>query len=159
MTCFCQWFQDSVINPITKILVGVAAMTILIVFVVRESPQWAQKFNFSGGSIPPWILALVVIVFTRLSKRTKNFLTKRGWWKVQRLESRSSLKFWLDENFTWYVTHNILSSYPEMLGIFHTIVLNSFPRSFVIIRATDADNLIYQYLPILNLNMVNLFIL
>lgn len=53
-------------------------MTLLIVFVARESPEWAQKFNFSGGSFPPWILALVVIVFTRLSKRTKNFLTKRG---------------------------------------------------------------------------------
>ncbi|KAF1002198.1 uncharacterized protein LOC141702053 [Apium graveolens] len=71
--------KDSVINPITKILVGVAFMTIVIVFVVRESPQWAQKFNFSGGSIPPWVLALVVIVFTRLSKRTKNFLKQRGW--------------------------------------------------------------------------------
>ncbi|KAK1393061.1 hypothetical protein POM88_012117 [Heracleum sosnowskyi] len=54
--------KDSVINPITKILVGVAVMTLVIVFVVREYPQWAQKFNFSGGtgSFPPWILALVM---------------------------------------------------------------------------------------------------
>ncbi|KAL3504604.1 hypothetical protein ACH5RR_034445 [Cinchona calisaya] len=69
---------DSLIKPITKILSGVAFMTILIVYVMKETPGWARKLNISSGRIPPWILACAVIVFTRLSKRTKNFLEKRG---------------------------------------------------------------------------------
>lgn len=118
-------------------------MTLIIVFVVREYPHLAQKFNFSGGNFPPWVLALVVIVFTRLSKRTKNFLIKRGWWKLQHLESNCILKFWFDDNFSWYGTHEILSSYPEMLGLFYTFLFDRFPRLIVIISATAADNLIY----------------
>nr|GLL39509.1 uncharacterized protein LOC109151308 [Ipomoea trifida] len=69
--------KDSLIQPITRILVGVAAITILIVVVMKETPEWAKKLNFSGGRIPPWILACVVIVFTRMRKRTKDFLEKR----------------------------------------------------------------------------------
>lgn len=71
--------KDSVINPITRIVVGVAVITLLIVFVMKETPQWAQKLDFSGGYFPPWILALVIIVFTRMRKRTKDFLAKHGW--------------------------------------------------------------------------------
>lgn len=69
--------KDSFIKPITKILVGVAVITLLIVLVMKETPQWVQKFNFTGGSFPPWILACVVIFFTRMRKRTMNFLSKR----------------------------------------------------------------------------------
>lgn len=68
--------KDSLMNPITKILLGVAAITSMIVLVTKETPAWAKKFNFSTGSIPPWVLACVVIVFTRMRKRTKNFLEK-----------------------------------------------------------------------------------
>ncbi|KAL8096449.1 uncharacterized protein LOC141689182 [Apium graveolens] len=71
--------KDSIINPITRIVVGVAVITLLIVFVMKETPQWAQKLNFSGGYFPPWILALVVVVITRFRKRTKDFLLKYGW--------------------------------------------------------------------------------
>ncbi|KAK1367133.1 putative WD repeat-containing protein-like [Heracleum sosnowskyi] len=71
--------KDSVINPITRIVVGVAVMMLLIVFVMKETPHWAQNLNFSGGYFPPWALALVIVVFTRLRKRTKDFLLKRGW--------------------------------------------------------------------------------
>ncbi|GAA0146831.1 hypothetical protein LIER_06690 [Lithospermum erythrorhizon] len=69
--------KDSLMKPVTRILVGVCAMSILIVLVMKESPQWAKNFNFSMPRIPPWILACAVIVFTRIRKRTKHFLEKR----------------------------------------------------------------------------------
>ncbi|OIT26562.1 PREDICTED: uncharacterized protein LOC109215150 [Nicotiana attenuata] len=69
--------KDSLIKPITRILVGVAVITILIVLVLKETPQWAEKLNFTGGNIPPWVLAAVVILFTRVRKRTKNFFERR----------------------------------------------------------------------------------
>ncbi|KAL6984240.1 hypothetical protein U1Q18_017619 [Sarracenia purpurea var. burkii] len=69
--------KDSLINPITKILVGVAVITLMIVLVVKESPEWMEKFNISGGRIPPWILACAVIIFMRMRKRTKDFLQKK----------------------------------------------------------------------------------
>ncbi|CAH9085293.1 unnamed protein product [Cuscuta europaea] len=69
--------KDSLIQPITRVLVGVAAITIMIVLVMTETPEWAKKLNFSGGRIPPWILACAVIVFTRMRKRTKDFLERR----------------------------------------------------------------------------------
>lgn len=72
--------KDSVINPITRIVAGVAVMTLLIVLIIKEAPQWAHKLNFSGGYFPPWVLALVIVVFTHLRKRTKDFLlSKRRW--------------------------------------------------------------------------------
>ncbi|KAF5951223.1 hypothetical protein HYC85_009167 [Camellia sinensis] len=70
--------KDSLIKPITKILLAVAVSTFMIVLVMKESPEWMKKLNLSGGRFPPWILACVVIVFTRMRKRTKDFLTKRG---------------------------------------------------------------------------------
>lgn len=74
---FCG-FQDSLIKPITRILVGVAILTVLIVLVMKETPGWAKKLNITGVdfSVPPWVLACVVIVFTRLRKRTRDFFTK-----------------------------------------------------------------------------------
>ncbi|KAL5080808.1 hypothetical protein RYX36_009229 [Vicia faba] len=71
--------KDSLLQPITRILIGVALITLMIVIVSRDTPEWMKKFNFSPGNFSPWILACVVIVFTRMRKRTKDFLTKRGW--------------------------------------------------------------------------------
>ncbi|KAK9748706.1 hypothetical protein RND81_02G074600 [Saponaria officinalis] len=71
--------KDSLIKPVTRIVVGVVLITILIAVVVTESPVWAEKFNMKGFRIPPWLLTCAVIVFTRMRKRTKDFLQKRGW--------------------------------------------------------------------------------
>ncbi|KAM1232878.1 hypothetical protein ACFX2J_002648 [Malus domestica] len=71
--------KDSMIQPVTKILIGVAFMTILITLVLRDPPQWIQKLNITGGNFPPWIIALVIIVFTRMRKRTRDLLKKFGW--------------------------------------------------------------------------------
>ncbi|PWA67306.1 hypothetical protein CTI12_AA318380 [Artemisia annua] len=70
--------KDSLIKPITRILLGVAILTVLIVLVMKETPGWAKKLNITGVdfSVPPWVLACVVIVFTRLRKRTRDFFTK-----------------------------------------------------------------------------------
>ncbi|XP_044510219.1 uncharacterized protein LOC123228824 [Mangifera indica] len=70
--------MDSVIKPITKILFGVAVIALLISFVWKENPQWMEKLNIKGN-FPPWVLACVVIVFTRMRKRTGDFLKKYGW--------------------------------------------------------------------------------
>nr|XP_043616594.1 uncharacterized protein LOC122588525 [Erigeron canadensis] len=71
--------KDSLIKPITRILLGVAVITVMIVLVMKETPGWAKKLNFTGINLnfPPWVLACVVIVFTRLRKRTKDFFAKR----------------------------------------------------------------------------------
>ncbi|XP_059631491.1 uncharacterized protein LOC132274270 [Cornus florida] len=71
--------KDSMIKPITKILLGVVVITLMITFVMKEPPRWMKKINFSDGRVPPWVLACGVIVFTRLRKRTRNFLKNRGW--------------------------------------------------------------------------------
>lgn len=71
--------KDSLMKPVTKIVVGVAVITILLALVLKETPAWAEKFNVFGGSFPPWILACMVIVFTRMRKRTKDLLKKFGW--------------------------------------------------------------------------------
>ncbi|XP_074280338.1 uncharacterized protein LOC141605461 [Silene latifolia] len=71
--------KDSLIKPITRIVVGVVLITILITLVVTESPAWAEKFNMKGFRIPPWLLTCAIIVFIRMRKRTKDFLQKRGW--------------------------------------------------------------------------------
>ncbi|KAL6269405.1 hypothetical protein ACE6H2_026316 [Prunus campanulata] len=71
--------KDSLIQPVTKILLGVPVITVLITLVLRDPPQWVQKLNISGGNFPPWIIALVVIVFTRMRKRTGDLLKKYGW--------------------------------------------------------------------------------
>ncbi|TKY46114.1 hypothetical protein E2542_SST28150 [Spatholobus suberectus] len=71
--------KDSLVKPVTRILIGVALITFMITLVSRDTPEWLKKLNFSGVNFPPWILACVVIVFTRMRKRTKDFLKKRGW--------------------------------------------------------------------------------
>ncbi|XP_021771509.1 uncharacterized protein LOC110735630 [Chenopodium quinoa] len=71
--------KDSMIKPVTRIVVGVALMTVLIAVVVTESPVWAEKFNMKGWRIPPWVLTCAIIVFTRMRKRTKEYLQNRGW--------------------------------------------------------------------------------
>ncbi|KAI3680250.1 hypothetical protein L2E82_21335 [Cichorium intybus] len=70
--------KDSLIKPITRILIGVAVLTAMIVLVMKETPAWVQKLNFMGinFNFPPWVFACVVIVFTRLRKRTRNYFTK-----------------------------------------------------------------------------------
>ncbi|XP_022134510.1 uncharacterized protein LOC111006735 [Momordica charantia] len=69
--------KDSLIKPITRIIFGVAILTILITFLSRESQGLMKKLNISGN-FPPWILACVVIVFTRSRKRTRDLLKKFG---------------------------------------------------------------------------------
>ncbi|KAF9610802.1 hypothetical protein IFM89_024934 [Coptis chinensis] len=78
---FCRdGFQDSLVNPITKIVVGIVVITILIALALKETPDWVKSLQLPGGmNFPPWILALVVIVFIRLRKRTRDFLKKFGW--------------------------------------------------------------------------------
>ncbi|XP_039056165.1 uncharacterized protein LOC120199012 [Hibiscus syriacus] len=71
--------KDSLIKPITKILVGIAALTLLITLLVKDTPKWMKKFNILAGDFPPWVLACVVIVFTHMRKRTKDALKKFGW--------------------------------------------------------------------------------
>ena len=71
--------KDSLLKPFTKILIGLAVTTFMIVLVMKENPKWMEKLNFSGGRVPPWVLACAVIVFTRMRKRTKDFFQNRGW--------------------------------------------------------------------------------
>ncbi|RDY13574.1 hypothetical protein CR513_01479, partial [Mucuna pruriens] len=69
--------KDSLVKPVTRILIGVALITFMITLVSRETPEWLKKLNIAGVNFPPWILACVVVVFTRMRKRTKDFLRKR----------------------------------------------------------------------------------
>ncbi|CAL5348653.1 unnamed protein product [Camellia sinensis] len=85
--------KDSLIKPITKILLAVAVSTFMIVLVMKESPEWMKKLNLSGGRFPPWILACVVIVFTRMRKRTKDFLTKRDNYGSMEYEMKRHVPF------------------------------------------------------------------
>nr|POF24892.1 hypothetical protein CFP56_16069 [Quercus suber] len=40
--------KDSLVQPVTKILIGVAVITILIALVLKETPAWIEKFNIFG---------------------------------------------------------------------------------------------------------------
>ncbi|XP_020105914.1 uncharacterized protein LOC109722308 [Ananas comosus] len=71
--------KDSLVKPVTKILVGVAVITLLVALFFKEAPEWLRATRFSAGNFPPWILACIVIVFTRLRKRTRDVLKKFGW--------------------------------------------------------------------------------
>ncbi|XP_077242688.1 uncharacterized protein LOC143883221 [Tasmannia lanceolata] len=71
--------KDSLVKPISKILPSVAVLVLLITLLLRETPDWIKKSNFFGGTFPPWVLACMVIVFTRLRKRTRDILKKYGW--------------------------------------------------------------------------------
>ncbi|XP_010471186.1 PREDICTED: uncharacterized protein LOC104751016 [Camelina sativa] len=70
--------QDSLIKPITRIILGVVIVTLLITFLLKDPPAWIKN-NISIGTFPPWVLACIVIVFTRARKRTRDFLRKYGW--------------------------------------------------------------------------------
>ncbi|CAI0393384.1 unnamed protein product [Linum tenue] len=70
--------QDSMIKPVTKILFGVAIITLFITVLVKEPPQWIKNSRIFEGNFNPWLLALGVIVFTRIRKRTKDFLGNRS---------------------------------------------------------------------------------
>lgn len=73
--------KDPLVKPVTKIFIGTAVLTLLIAVLLRENPEWLRRLasKFPGGTFPPWVLACIVIVFTRLRKRTKNVLKKFGW--------------------------------------------------------------------------------
>ncbi|KAL4288686.1 uncharacterized protein LOC107617612 [Arachis ipaensis] len=71
--------KDSVLKPVTRILIGVLVITFMIALVSRDTPEWIKKYNILGTNSSPWVLACIVIVFTRMRKRTKDFLKKYGW--------------------------------------------------------------------------------
>ncbi|KAK9130056.1 hypothetical protein Sjap_010543 [Stephania japonica] len=70
--------KDSMVQPITKIFVGVAVVTLFIMLVLKETPGWL-KGSTVVDNCPPWVLACIVIVFTRMRKRTRDVLKKFGW--------------------------------------------------------------------------------
>ncbi|XP_022960369.1 uncharacterized protein LOC111461110 [Cucurbita moschata] len=72
--------KDSLIKPVTGIVFVVAIITIMITLLStsRSSQGWMKTLNITGN-FPPWILACVVIVFTRSRKRTRDLLKKYGW--------------------------------------------------------------------------------
>lgn len=73
--------QDSIVHPITKIVIGIAMIIFVIAVLARESsPEWLKRSFFNIKNTPmfsPWILTCIVIVFTRARKRTKDFLMKK----------------------------------------------------------------------------------
>jgi len=72
--------KDSLLKPITKMVLGVAAMTVVAAVLFKEAkmPEWLQA-KLGTVSFPPWVLACMVIVFMRLQKRTKDVMRKFGW--------------------------------------------------------------------------------
>ncbi|KAL6839812.1 hypothetical protein ACP4OV_029622 [Aristida adscensionis] len=73
--------KDSLLKPITKIVIGVAAMTVVLAVLLKEAkmPEWLKAYKLGNVSFPPWVLACMVIVFMRLRKRTKDVMKKFGW--------------------------------------------------------------------------------
>lgn len=69
------------LKPITKMVIGVAAMTVVAAVLSKEAkmPEWLQASKLGKVSFPPWVLACIVIVFMRLRKRTKDVMKKFGW--------------------------------------------------------------------------------
>ncbi|TKW16418.1 hypothetical protein SEVIR_5G298500v4 [Setaria viridis] len=72
--------KDSLLKPITKMVIGVAAMTVVAAVLFKEAkmPEWLAS-RLGTVNFPPWVLACMVIVFVRLRKRTKNVMKKFGW--------------------------------------------------------------------------------
>ncbi|GJN17877.1 hypothetical protein PR202_gb04981 [Eleusine coracana subsp. coracana] len=72
--------KDSLLKPVTKVMIGVAAMTLVIAVFLKEAkmPEWLQSSKIDLN-FPPWVLACMVIVFMRLRKRTKDVIKKFGW--------------------------------------------------------------------------------
>ncbi|WVZ69065.1 hypothetical protein U9M48_017915 [Paspalum notatum var. saurae] len=73
--------KDPLLKPITKMLIGIAAMTVVAAVLLKEAkmPEWLQASKLGTVSFPPWVLACMVIVFIRLRKRTKDAMKKFGW--------------------------------------------------------------------------------
>ncbi|KAJ4780515.1 Eukaryotic translation initiation factor 3 subunit C [Rhynchospora pubera] len=71
--------KDSMVMPVTKVLVAVTLLTLLIAIFLKETPDWLSTSKLSNLNFPPWVLACIVIAFTRLRKRTKDVLKKFGW--------------------------------------------------------------------------------
>ncbi|KAL5220154.1 hypothetical protein ABZP36_024867 [Zizania latifolia] len=72
--------KDSLLKPITRVMIGVAAMTAVSAVLWKEGkmPEWL-KSKLGNLKFPPWVLACMVIVFMRLRKRTKDAMNKFGW--------------------------------------------------------------------------------
>ncbi|KAJ4873281.1 hypothetical protein Rs2_45057 [Raphanus sativus] len=70
--------QDSMLKPITRIVLGVVIVMLLTTFLLKDPPAWIKN-NISMGNFPPWVLACIVIVVTRARKRTRDFFKKCGW--------------------------------------------------------------------------------
>ncbi|CAI8604289.1 unnamed protein product [Vicia faba] len=75
--------KESFLKPLSRILIGVALITIMIMLVtgdiaVNSTPEWVQKLNVSGVNFPPLIVACVVVVFSRMRHRTRRFLKRLG---------------------------------------------------------------------------------
>ncbi|XP_058764068.1 uncharacterized protein LOC131637493 [Vicia villosa] len=74
--------KESLLKPLSRILIGVALITIMIMLVSGEiavsTPEWVQKLNVSGVNFPPLIVACVVVVFSRMRHRTRRFLKRLG---------------------------------------------------------------------------------
>ncbi|OEL32664.1 hypothetical protein BAE44_0006314 [Dichanthelium oligosanthes] len=72
--------KDSLLKPITKMVLGVAAMTVVAAVLLKEAkmPEWLAS-RLGSVSFPPWVLACIVIVFMRLRKRTRDAMKKFGW--------------------------------------------------------------------------------
>ncbi|CAL4961715.1 unnamed protein product [Urochloa decumbens] len=72
--------KDSLLKPITKMVLGVAAMTVVAAVLFKEAkmPEWLAS-KLGTVNFPPWVLACMVIVFVRLRKRTKDVMKKFGW--------------------------------------------------------------------------------
>ncbi|XP_020259200.1 uncharacterized protein LOC109835636 [Asparagus officinalis] len=71
--------KDPLLKPITKIILGVAVMTLMIAIFMKETPKWLNISKLTDTTFPPWVIACMIIAFTRLRKRTKNLLNKFGW--------------------------------------------------------------------------------
>lgn len=73
--------KDSLLKPITKVMIGVAAMTAVAAVLLKEAkmPEWLKASRLGNVNFPPWVLACIVIVFMRLRKRTKDVMKKFGW--------------------------------------------------------------------------------
>ncbi|KAG8055642.1 hypothetical protein GUJ93_ZPchr0001g31901 [Zizania palustris] len=72
--------KDYLLKPVTKVMIGVAAMTAVSAVLLKEGKMPECLTSKLGNlNFPPWVLACMVIVFTRLRKRTKDAMHKFGW--------------------------------------------------------------------------------
>ncbi|XP_073110945.1 uncharacterized protein [Elaeis guineensis] len=63
--------KDSLLKPVIKILIGIAVPTLLIVILIKELPETAKASRLATGLFPPWLLACMLVLFTRLRKRPR----------------------------------------------------------------------------------------